>query len=207
MDVGQTNITFAVGKPVASKEHLKACSEEPYGVACIQGIKISMEMHNFGETRFGTGLISDFCSQTEQNTRVVVDFTKSVIMAPIVNKMLSIMTTKPRAADCDIGDVVFENGDNYYLGMEFTREYEVWKYAIVKKIVGAAPNAGVMFTRIWFIPGYTDKKLGSLPVKSNKRQKYEVVVPDSKVLVQSVEGYMQYLPNDTIVNLESDLTR
>jgi len=289
MDVGQTNIAFASGKPAVTKEHLTACPYEPYGVSCIQGIKISMGMHNFGETRFDTGLISDFRSQTEQNTRVVGDFTKSVITAPIVKEMLSIVSNKPRAGDWyahfrvildrfpeqkklingDIGDVVkeslvplakeaktwfrnrlqtrfFETGDNYYLGMEFPREYEVWKYAVVDKIVGAAPNAGRLkgtlrsqcdrlwfeaciavitrgdvynpsgkffVPRIWFIPGYTDKKLGSLPegeafrIKSDKRQKYEVVVPGSKVLVRSIEGYVQYLASDTVVHLESDLTR
>eukprot|EP00957_Ditylum_brightwellii_P193130 14704822-Ditylum_brightwellii.AAC.1 len=290
MDVGQTNIAFAVGKPVASTEHLKACPEEPYGVACIQGIKISMGMHNFGETRFGKGLVSDFRSQTEQNTRVVGDFTKSVISAPIVKEMLAIMSNNPRSADWyahfrhildqfpeqrklingDIGDKVkeslvllskeakhwfrnrlqtrfFETGDNYYLGMEFTREYEVWKYKIVDEIVGAAPNAGRLkgtlraqcdrlwyeaciavitrgdvynpsgkfyVPRIWFIPGYTDTKLRKLPegeafrIKSDKKQKYEVVVPGSKkVLVRSIEGYVSYLSGDTIVHLESDLTR
>eukprot|EP00957_Ditylum_brightwellii_P188343 14338185-Ditylum_brightwellii.AAC.1 len=77
MDVGQTNIAFALGKPATTKEHLTCCPYEPYGVSCIQGIKISMGMHNFGETRFGKGLIADFRSQTEQNTRVVGDFTKS----------------------------------------------------------------------------------------------------------------------------------
>eukprot|EP00957_Ditylum_brightwellii_P062079 4711204-Ditylum_brightwellii.AAC.1 len=51
----------------------------------------------------------------------------------------------------------FETGDNYYLGMEFNREYEVWKYAVVDKIVGAAPNAGRLkgtlrsqCDRLWF---------------------------------------------------------
>lgn len=33
-------------------------------------------MHNFGEKRFGDGLVDDIRSQTEPNTRVVGDFTK-----------------------------------------------------------------------------------------------------------------------------------
>uniref|UniRef100_A0A7S2ET43 Uncharacterized protein n=1 Tax=Ditylum brightwellii TaxID=49249 RepID=A0A7S2ET43_9STRA len=200
MDVGQTNIAFALGKPATTKEHLTCCPYEPYGVSCIQGIKISMGMHNFGETRFGKGLINDFRSQTEQNTRVVGDFTKSVITAPIIKEMLSIMSNLPRSndwhmhlrhtvdkfpeqkelIDSNVGERIreslvplakeaktwfrnrlqtrfFETGDNYYLGMEFPREYEVWKYAVVDKIVGSAPNAGrlkgtlrAQCDRLWF---------------------------------------------------------
>jgi hypothetical protein len=200
MDVGQTNIAFAVGKPLASKEHLKITPEEPYGVACIQGLKISMNMHNFGEKRFGNGLVNDIRSQTEQNTRVVGDFTKSVITEPIVEEMWYIMTKGSRANDWmthynnilkrfpeqkefirgNIGEEIqkslvtlkadaknwgrkrlqtrfFETGDNFYLGMEFNREYDLWKKTITDDIVGDAPNAGRLkgtlqsqIDRLWY---------------------------------------------------------
>ena len=49
-------------------------------------------MHNFGEKRWGDGVIDDIRSQTEQNTRVVGDFTKSVNVVPIVKEMIKILT-------------------------------------------------------------------------------------------------------------------
>ncbi len=49
-------------------------------------------MHNFGEKRWGDGVVDDIRSQTEQNTRVVGDFTKSVSVVPIVKEMINILT-------------------------------------------------------------------------------------------------------------------
>ena len=44
-------------------------------------------MHNFGEKRWGVGLVDDFRSVSDQNTRIVGDFTKSVALGEIVKKM------------------------------------------------------------------------------------------------------------------------
>jgi hypothetical protein len=44
-------------------------------------------MHNFGGKRWGVGLWDDFRSMSDQNTRVVGDFTKSVALGAIVKKM------------------------------------------------------------------------------------------------------------------------
>ena len=46
-------------KPHNSKVHFSVTTYEPYGVCCIQGLKISMGMHNFGEKRWGVGLLDD----------------------------------------------------------------------------------------------------------------------------------------------------
>lgn len=46
-----------------------------------------MRMHQFGEKRWGSGLIDDFRSLNDQNTRIVGDFTKAVRVPPIIKKM------------------------------------------------------------------------------------------------------------------------
>jgi hypothetical protein len=46
-----------------------------------------MGMHSFGEKRWGSGLVDDIRSHTDQNTRVVGDFTKSVALMPIATRM------------------------------------------------------------------------------------------------------------------------
>lgn len=51
-----------------------------------------MGMHNFGEKRWGAGIVDDLRSQTDQNTRIVGDFTKMVRSAPVTQKMLDYMT-------------------------------------------------------------------------------------------------------------------
>jgi hypothetical protein len=60
--------------------------EEPYIVCCIEGLKVAKQMHNFGEKRW-VGLEDDFRSVSDQNTRIVGDFTKSVALGAIVKKM------------------------------------------------------------------------------------------------------------------------
>jgi hypothetical protein len=74
-------------KPGDSSAHFYVTSEEPYSVCCIEGLKVSKQMHNFGEKRWGVGLWDDFRSISDQNTRVVGDFTKSVALGGIVKKM------------------------------------------------------------------------------------------------------------------------
>ena len=39
---------------------------EPYGVACLYGLKVSLGMHNFGTGRFHRGVWDDIRSHTEQ---------------------------------------------------------------------------------------------------------------------------------------------
>jgi hypothetical protein len=51
-----------------------------------------MGMHNFGEKRWGVGLLDDIRSQTDQNTRIVGDFTKMVRAAPAAQKMYEYMS-------------------------------------------------------------------------------------------------------------------
>ena len=48
-----------------------------------------MGMHNFGEKRWGSGIVDDIRSQTDQNTRIIGDFTKMVRAAPVTKKMLN----------------------------------------------------------------------------------------------------------------------
>lgn len=52
-----------------------------------------MGMHNFGEKRWGSGLLDDIRSLNDQNTRIIGDFTKMVRTAPIVELMYEIMNT------------------------------------------------------------------------------------------------------------------
>lgn len=88
-------------KPENTDEHFDVTTEEPYGVCCIEGLKVSMIMvcspsfngytcewaiiliyfakHLFGEKRFDVGkfskkkmgFVDDLRSQHDQNTRLV----------------------------------------------------------------------------------------------------------------------------------------
>ena len=180
LDIGQTHVFEATGKPKKKKVHLTLTNDEPYGVCCMQGLKISMGMHNFGGKRWGSGVIDDVRSRGDQNTRIVGDFTKMVRVQPIAKQMhdaLSIkgsgrknwqlhfeklmllyfpQSTAPAilAAFTNIVNACgmlkmdaqkyrrqtlqtrfFETGDIVYLGMEFPREYAVWKAELGNKIV------------------------------------------------------------------------
>lgn len=170
---------FVIGfrKPHGSKVHFQITTSEPYGVCCLQGAKVSMGMHNFGERRWRTGIIDDIRSQTDQNTRIIGDFTKMVRLAPVTKKMLEYMTNEKDAnwqthfnmliensdfpelneidpivpkiqlACAELADAAlafkrktvqtrfFETGDNFYLGMEFTREYDRWKNQLGSELV------------------------------------------------------------------------
>jgi hypothetical protein len=167
---------FASGhrKPQGSKVHFQLTPSEPYGVCCIQGLKISMCMHNFGEKRWGHSLLDDFRSTNDQNTRIIGDFTKMVRQPRIAAEMTTLMNTenwqlhfeelvedtkfrslndkdpvvtKLMEAVHQLSDDArnyrrqtlqtrfFETGDNFYLGMEFTREYVKWKNETADKLV------------------------------------------------------------------------
>ena len=132
-----------------------------------------MGMHNFGETRWGRGIVDDIRSSNDRNTRIVGDFTKMVRQPLIAKLMYGLMKTqnwqehfKKVVADSKFGELndldpvipklveatewhaknainfrrqtlqtrFFETGDNYYLGMEFTREYDRWKIKTCKEI-------------------------------------------------------------------------
>lgn len=133
-----------------------------------------MGMHNFGEKRWGSGLVDDFRSHSDQNTRIVGDFTKSVVLVPIVRRMrqklkddqiwkvhfdllpetlgdrlssLHALISEEINSLCETSFVrtrlqtrFFELGNNYYLGMEFPREFDDWKKAVVAKVVPSLPS-------------------------------------------------------------------
>jgi len=67
--------------------HLQVVTQEPHGVCCMEGLKVSMGMHNFGEKRWGSGILDDIRSLNDNNTRIIGDFTKMVRTAPIVELM------------------------------------------------------------------------------------------------------------------------
>jgi hypothetical protein len=133
-----------------------------------------MNMHNFGETRWGSGLLDDFRSKNDQNTRIIGDFTKMVRQPPIAKYMYVLIKLEnwqehfnrlvkeskfPELNELDpiiprLEEAVrwhaenaknfkrqtlqtrfFETGDNYYLGMEFTREYDKWKNTTADELV------------------------------------------------------------------------
>jgi hypothetical protein len=162
-------------KPHASQVHLCVTTPEPHGVCCLEGLKVSLGMHNFGETRWGSGIVDDIRSLNDRNTRIIGDFTKMVRTALIVKLMYEIITTdldwalhfNRLVADSAIPELnrldpvlpkiisacawlannatrfrratlqtrFFEVGDNFYLGMEFPREYNQWKGNLTEQLV------------------------------------------------------------------------
>jgi hypothetical protein len=174
MDFSRTHVMAAIGKPEGSPTHIYFTTKEPYAVCCIEGIKISMGMHNFGVPRWGRGIIDDFRSHSDQNTRVIGDFTKSVDLLPICGRMhdkvclnqvwikhfnqlaKSFNDEIPTLQEtllsklkelCEIKfhrerlqTRFFELGNNYYLGMEFTREYDAWKKETISFIAPSHPD-------------------------------------------------------------------
>lgn len=172
LDVGHCHVAEAIGKPKGSDVHFEITTEEPYGVCCLSGLKVSMGMHNLGTRRWTTGIVDDIRSHTDQNTRVIGDFTKSVNSSLIAKKMVHFVKHEPdwrlnlEKVVADLGykeelhdiwtllcahtDILygrtpfvrthlqtrfFETGDNFYLGMEFTREYDIWKRDTVTSLI------------------------------------------------------------------------
>lgn len=72
----------------AGSTHFHVTTDEPYAVCCIEGLKVSMGMHSFGQQRWGSGILDDIRSINDQNTRIVGDFTKSVALVPVVDRMM-----------------------------------------------------------------------------------------------------------------------
>lgn len=61
------HVFFSINrKPVDSPVHFHVTTAEPYAVCCLQGLKVSMGMHNFGEKRFGSGIFDDIRSVNDQ---------------------------------------------------------------------------------------------------------------------------------------------
>jgi len=82
-------------KPHDSKEYFLATTTEPYGTVCLQGLKVSMGMHNFGEKRWGSGIVDDVRSVNDMNTRIVGDFTKMVRAPRIFDEMSALVSKDP----------------------------------------------------------------------------------------------------------------
>ena len=166
---------FIHRKPHNSTVHFPVTTTEPHGVCCLEGLKVSLGMHNFGEKRWGSGILDDIRSLNDQNTRIIGDFTKMVRTAPIVELMKEIITNDVEwglhfvglVAKSDFPELnrvdpvltkivtacawlaenarrfrrstlqtrFFEVGDNFYLGMEFPREYNQWKTDLVEQLL------------------------------------------------------------------------
>ena len=171
LDTGHCHVAEAIGKPTGSNVHFQMTDYEPYGVACLHGLKVSLGMHNFGTGRFHSGVWDDIRSHSEQNTRVIGDFTK-IVNAPLITEGMYEFLTKDvnwrlhwekLVVDLGFGEELsnihkllsvfvqelrdmapyqrshlqtrfFETGDNFYLGMEFTREYDEWKGRTVQAL-------------------------------------------------------------------------
>ena len=171
LDTGHSHVAEAIGKPLASPVHFQSTTVEPYGVACLSGLKVSMGMHNFGSRRWKNPIVDDIRSHTDQNTRVIGDFTKTVNSHIITKRMYEFLKDDPNwrlhyeqlvsgIVGTALSDIYakllqrveqlrdqapyvrshlqtrfFETGDNFYLGMEFTREYDAWKNETVDTLV------------------------------------------------------------------------
>jgi hypothetical protein len=70
-------------------------THEPYAVCCVEGLKISREMHKLGKPQRGLGSVDNARSHSDQNTRNSGDLTKSIALAPIVDKMKAKLTNDP----------------------------------------------------------------------------------------------------------------
>jgi hypothetical protein len=66
-------MAYFCSQPSKSDEHFPVTSSEPYGVCCIEGLKVSMIMHSFGQKRFD-GFEDDLRSLRDQNTRLIGTF-------------------------------------------------------------------------------------------------------------------------------------
>jgi len=172
LDIEHYHVVEAIGKPAGSPVHFAITQTEPYGVACLAGLKVSQGMHNFGNSRWRSRVVDDIRSHTDQNTRIVGDFTKVVNSQKITKKMLKFITKdvdwrlhfERLIRDCGFSAEMpeiwqtmctlvkqhtkqapyvrrhlqtrfFETGDNFYLGMELTREYDEWKTKTVDSLV------------------------------------------------------------------------
>ena len=94
IDVGPTHVVDCTGMPHDVNSHLNVTTREPYGLCAISGLKVSMVMHNFGQNRYGAGLLHDFRSKNDENTRIVGDAT-AILHQPIVaEQMLELMRSE-----------------------------------------------------------------------------------------------------------------
>ena len=92
IDVGPTHVVdCTTDMSRESNCHLNVTTKEPYGMCSISGLKVSMLMHNFGQNRYGAGLLRDFQSINDKNTRMVGDATKNFHQPAVAEQMLELM--------------------------------------------------------------------------------------------------------------------
>jgi len=77
------------------KNYFKVTTAEPYIVLCIEGAKVSIGMHRTGNRRFETGWLDDLRSFSDENTRLIGDFTKSLRLISIVEQCSKKLTESP----------------------------------------------------------------------------------------------------------------
>jgi len=115
VEIVDTHILEAIGARPDCPDEFLFTATEPYGVLCLQGLKVSMIMHTFGKKRWSAGLQDDIRSITDQNTRLVGDFAKMVKVVPIYEHMRNIFTSTESwvghferlLARCDCSGTVF----------------------------------------------------------------------------------------------------
>ena len=66
------------------KYHFECTTAEPHIVCCIEGAKVALGMHKAGNKRFGSGWWDDLRSFSDDNTRLIGDFTKSLRVISIL---------------------------------------------------------------------------------------------------------------------------
>ncbi|CAJ1945589.1 unnamed protein product [Cylindrotheca closterium] len=97
IDVSDCHVVLSSGKPRAprqnqknkvkkdyKKHHFECTTAEPHIVCCIEGAKVALGMHKAGNKRFGSGWWDDLRSFSEDNTRLIGDFTKSLRVVSIL---------------------------------------------------------------------------------------------------------------------------
>lgn len=233
IDVTNTHVTEAIGKPHGSPVYFEITTEEPYGVCCLSGLKVAMGMHNFGTRRWTSGIVDDIRSPTDQNTRVIGDFTKTVNSKLITEKMGEFMENDmnwklhfEKLVEefnfqddlISVGSLMiayvkelinlapyhrshlqtrfFETGDNFYLGMEFTREYDRWKKRTlvsltaslqtnpdkdVKQIRNFTSRIEFLIDRLWYYATLETIRLGDVYNPGGRSQVPHLYLIDSLI--------------------------
>eukprot|EP00536_Pseudo-nitzschia_multiseries_P014351 jgi/Psemu1/262116/estExt_Genewise1Plus.C_6880014 len=145
IDVGHSHLIDCARKSDESSVHFEVTPSEPYGVCCITRLNGSI----YGKpTRFVGGsrkLVRQTCVADEmvallqtkrwqQHFEKIVedsDFSSLNDKDPIFTKLVEAVEWHGKHAGSfrrhHLQTQIFETGDNFYLGMELTREYEKWK--------------------------------------------------------------------------------
>ncbi len=85
-------ISFS-SQPHESPVHFQITPNESYGICCIQGLKISMGMHEFGEKSRANSLLKDFRSTNKTKTRMTGDSGLTIRQTLIAEQMLKAVKT------------------------------------------------------------------------------------------------------------------